>query len=102
MTLVVEYAEATPDGWSRQILATWESEQDEGDTLRLWGDCPTCGHPSDFTIVAAEYAGGFEKGSRLANNRVVIYCRCSFPHPGRPDNKEGCGRQAYFDLVSER
>jgi hypothetical protein len=90
----LEYREESPDDWAVNVAQHWDSVQEDDSTLRLWGDCPTCHHPSETVIE--------ELSSALAVDRtrvpIIVICQCDCEHPQRPDGKRGCGRSGSFTV----
>ncbi|GLW31615.1 hypothetical protein [Actinoplanes regularis] len=96
------YREETPDGWSDRVAQTWEVE-DVTDGLRLFGDCPTCRHPSETRVVVIRTAPGARPGLDLTRPEpVLVVCECAEEHEGRPAGRTGCGRAAYLELVTDQ
>jgi hypothetical protein len=80
------YLEETPDGWAEAVAATWESEQ-SGDSVRMWGACPTCDHETESVYEQLRTVMGL--GGR---HTVPVICACAEVHPQTPADKAGCGR----------
>jgi hypothetical protein len=88
------------------------SERDP-ELILIDGICARCHHRMDFHTTIVTYRDAnwapirdklfntvLRKAARLAGKRTVtVYCRCGEPHPGAPDNGEGCG--AYWNLNVE-
>lgn len=81
--------------WAKQV-ATWRWKQN-GDVLRVEGNCPRCDHHMSREVEKADTAvrmltpGG--DGDEV--ERVTIRCNCTGAHQGRPkDQLGGCGRAA--------
>ena len=88
----VEYLEEEPDGWA-EAVAGWQQET-AGKTFRMWGECPTCGHPSE-TVIESYRSVMAGPGKPIP---ILVTCDCGHAHADRPEGKRGCGRGAWLHL----
>ncbi|MFD5517266.1 hypothetical protein [Streptomyces sp. NPDC127066] len=71
----------------------------------LKGPCPRCGDPMDFPYVDSVVRSWLRRRPRpepptaTATEETVVpmICTCAVPHPGRPDDLDGCG--AYWNVI---
>jgi hypothetical protein len=105
MSMADPYREETPDGWSDTVARTWQVES-VADGLRVFGDCPTCHHPSEVRVVTVTTApGALPAKTALDPSRpepVLVVCDCTQEHEGRPAGRNGCGRAGYLELITDQ
>jgi hypothetical protein len=103
------YAEVAAEYSGIQLIP---SERDP-ELILIDGICARCHHRMVFHTPIVIYRDAnwapmrdklfntvLRKAARQAGKRTVtVYCRCGEPHPGAPDNGEGCG--AYWKLNVE-
>ncbi|GIF04091.1 hypothetical protein [Actinoplanes siamensis] len=103
--MTVPYREETPPGWPEAVERTWAVEQIAGG-VRLSGDCPTCGHPTETRVVTVIMAPGARPDPRwtppTGPEPVLVVCDCVQDHEGRPAGRTGCGRAAYLELLADQ
>jgi hypothetical protein len=99
--MTVAYREETPAGWTDAVAQTWSLDEADGG-WRLSGDCPTCGHPSETSVVRVTAAPG-ALPPRVVHEvlKVLVVCDCTADHEGRPAGLTGCGRAGYLELRDE-
>ncbi len=104
--MTIPYREETPAGWSATVEQTWRIEVVPGG-VRLYGECPTCGHASETPVVAVAVAPGARTDAErksVASDKpepVLIACQCAEEHDGRPPERHGCGRAGHFSLIPD-
>lgn len=105
--MAIPYLEETPAGWSRTVQQTWQVEEVRRG-VRLFGSCPTCGHPSESAVVEVATAtpGGSSDPGRKSfggggPEPLLVVCDCTEEHEGRPPGRRGCGRAGYLNLVPD-
>ncbi len=98
--MTVPYREETLPGWSDAVAESWGLEE-TADGIRIFGDCPTCRHPSETRVEKATVALPGKAPLDPADPvPVLIVCDCTAEHEGRPAGKSGCGRAAYLEVTA--
>lgn len=93
------YDETTSPDWL-DAVNSWPWQQSGSEEWVRSGHCPRCEH-AITTIVRPIHI--FTRSGRQGTPgqptippEVFVGCNCGMPHPGRPDDKIGCGQGGVF------
>ena len=95
------YEEITHPSFAEQA-ASFQAVPTRGGVV-LSGPCPRCGDPMDFPHVDSVVRSGLRlrphpvPPAATAETVVPMICTCAVPHPGRPNDLDGCG--AYWNVI---
>jgi hypothetical protein len=107
----VPYQETTDPQFGQQAARTFTALRETDETITLAGSCPRCNGAMKVDIpdevFLASRTGRLQRllgrpdrttsPAAGEGQEVPIICLCRATHPGRPENRKGCG--AYWNLI---
>jgi hypothetical protein len=103
------YEEITEDAFGQQAATTFDATRAADDTYSVVGRCPRCGASMEVVIPGEMFLANrsllrrrpwrTDSTASPRTEEVPMSCLCSAPHPGRPQDRKGCG--AYWKLIVE-
>jgi hypothetical protein len=99
------YQEITDDSYASQAAPTFTIEESGPGERVLRGQCPRCQAIIEIPVMSSVFTGMrslsdlFRGGARKgpADSVEPVLCTCNHNHPGRPEERQGCG--AYWNFV---
>ncbi|MFD5720923.1 hypothetical protein [Streptomyces sp. NPDC127036] len=103
------YHETTDRVFGQHAASTFVASEATDDTISLVGSCPRCLAGMEVVIPSVMFLanrtgrlrGFFKKDDKTPTagkeQNVPMICLCPAPHPGRPQDRKGCG--AYWNLT---
>ncbi|HET6918780.1 MAG TPA: hypothetical protein VFI46_04855 [Jiangellaceae bacterium] len=91
MGRAIRYKQESKPEYGQKAAQTWTFTFDPAphpDRVRLQGECPVCGHPSEFPWPLNLVR---DIAANSAELPVPVFCRCLETHPGSR-GEPGCGR----------
>jgi hypothetical protein len=100
---LVPYREVSEPGYADQAATTFVIEEFGVGMSLLGGQCPRCRVAIEVPLIDGVFRGDRAAGTaQTASVRAVpIICTCTEEHPGRPDDRVGCGAYWIFDLPAD-
>jgi hypothetical protein len=104
---LMPYQEATDSAFGEKAAGAFIAAKEDDGSISLVGTCPRCG--GSTAVIVPEEMFLANRGSRPqppngassqaeSDERVIpMICRCPANHPGRPEERKGCG--AYWNLT---
>ncbi|GAA4884141.1 hypothetical protein [Kitasatospora terrestris] len=91
--LPLPYQPTNDPTFATTAATTFEVDDTYEGALVVSGPCPRCGALLEVSVFESivRSAGGQPSGP------VLIVCDCADQHPGRPENRRGCG--AYWNVI---
>lgn len=96
------YEETTDDDYGVRAARSFSATTVQPGTVELSGPCPRCGAVIHAPVVTDIYKSFRLRGRSApapAERIEPLICTCDHDHPGRPDDRVGCG--AYWLLRFE-
>lgn len=101
----VPYREVSEPEYAQQAAETFEIEDYGTGLFLLGGPCPRCLAPIEVPVI-----GRIVRAIRLRRvyeqrhdaQTVPVICTCAEAHPGRPEERVGCGAYWTFELPADR
>jgi hypothetical protein len=107
----IPYREMTDPEFARQAADTFTASREADGSISLVGTCPRCSVSMEVLIPEEMFLANrtgllgrmlgraVETTSQADGSaqEVPIICLCTKSHPGRPENRKGCG--AYWNLA---
>ncbi|MFI6678472.1 hypothetical protein [Kribbella sp. NPDC050470] len=95
----VPYREVSEPGYAEQAAETFVIETFGVGMSLLGGVCPRCQAAIEVPLVDGVFrALSATERAEGGHHAVPVICTCSETHPGRPDDRVGCGAYWIFNL----
>lgn len=91
------YEEVTNEEYAVQAARTFRVERVAVGLTLLHGPCPRC--TAQITSPMAKVVYRDDRPEDDDARFHVVFCTCGHPHPGRPEERVGCG--AYWGFLLE-
>jgi hypothetical protein len=105
------YQEITDPAFGQLAADTFIASMDASGAISLVGSCPRCSAGMEVVIPGEMFlanrtsvlrrmfgqTGGTTSRAESDEQEVPMICLCPATHPGRPENRKGCG--AYWNLT---
>jgi hypothetical protein len=100
---LVPYREVTEPDYAEQAAATFVIEEFGVGMSLLGGRCPRCRVAIEVPLIDGVFRSdrAADSGRAASVRAVPIICTCTEAHPGRPDDRVGCGAYWIFDLPAD-
>ncbi|WP_460660169.1 hypothetical protein [Kribbella swartbergensis] len=96
---LVPYREVSEPGYAEKAAETFVIEEFDVGVSLLGGLCPRCQAPIEVPLIDGVFrAAPAQERTERSTHSVPIICTCTEAHPGRPDDRVGCGAYWIFDL----